>query len=377
MKTRKIRLKTNHKQKKKLFEWMNTARYVYNQTVQAVRKGDEAYFMPLRDKLVTRKGNEETLAAWQFETPKEIRAYAVKDYCTAVKTAWANLKNGNIKGFNIGFKKKKKGQSAICIQKQSLFLKDDTLEIYPKILGKELCSFKLGKRTLKRDKKLEFDHDCRLVYERGYFWLAVPVSNDYQNKNLNKEQEKNIKDKYCGIDPGNRVFATVFDESQITEMKIEESKLRQLKNKIKTLVWLKKSERSKYKARNKLQYLVDDMHIKTANYLTNKYEYIFMGQLDSQKCQMKSKNKTLNEELDIMKHYQFRMRLRNVCLRKKRKLFIVNEAYTTMSCTNCGNLNRSIGAAKEVRCFNCDFHTGRDVSGSRNILLKGIVQNQR
>lgn len=48
------------------------------------------------------------IAAWELKTPKETRAAAVNDVCKAYKTAFTNFKNGNIKYFEIKYKKRKK-----------------------------------------------------------------------------------------------------------------------------------------------------------------------------------------------------------------------------------------------------------------------------
>ena len=37
-----------------------------------------------------------------------------------------------------------------------------------------------------------------------------------------------------------------------------------------------------FRIRTKMDNLINDMHWKTITYLTNNYEYIFLGQLDSQ-----------------------------------------------------------------------------------------------
>jgi|SaaInlStandDraft_1057018.scaffolds.fasta_scaffold04052_8 transposase len=40
------------------------------------------------------------------------------------------------------------------------------------------------------------------------------------------------------------------------------------------------------------------------------------------------------------------------------------------TCTNCGNLHKSLGSNKTYKCEKCNVIMERDVNGARNILLK-------
>ena len=62
LKSLKIKLKINRKQKNIFDEWLNTSNFVYNKTVKCIQDGDHINFMSLRDKLVTantKKNNAE------------------------------------------------------------------------------------------------------------------------------------------------------------------------------------------------------------------------------------------------------------------------------------------------------------------------------
>ena len=121
-------------------QWFDTSNAVYNKTVQWINDNRRGNFYELRDKFVThetRKTNGEyellkqQLAAaetkearqevkralkalvrsvnplveeWELETPKDIRAGAVKLVCSAYKSAMSNFRAGNIKCFNMGFR---------------------------------------------------------------------------------------------------------------------------------------------------------------------------------------------------------------------------------------------------------------------------------
>jgi len=158
LKSLKIKMKLNSVQRKKFDEWTNTSNYVFNKAVELTSNGHKPNFYDLRTILVTentKKNNTEyidienkikalrkqkkdspnkkiideeikkckdelkevcrTLKSsknenisneWEFDTPKDIRDGAVNDVCKAYKTAFTNLKNGNIKRFKLNFRKK-------------------------------------------------------------------------------------------------------------------------------------------------------------------------------------------------------------------------------------------------------------------------------
>ena len=54
------------------------------------------------------------------------------------------------------------------------------------------------------------------------------------------------------------------------------------------------------------------------------------------------------------------------------KLFLVDESFTSKTCTRCGWLNQSLGKSKTFVCKNCDLNIDRDINGARNILIKNI-----
>ena len=51
------------------------------------------------------------------------------------------------------------------------------------------------------------------------------------------------------------------------------------------------------------------------------------------------------------------------------KLNIVDEAYTTKTCSNCNEIN-DIGSSKKYDCKKCDFTCDRDINASINIFKK-------
>jgi len=176
LKTIKIQLFPTQAQKKKLDEFIDTSRYVYNMTIEKINQGVRANHTTLRDMLVTadtKKGDlynefndhikelkkqiknskdeseieafEQVIAKlkedmktalkeidstknthikdFELKTPKDIRDNAVRRVLDARKTGFVNLKMGNIKHFRMGFKKKTEPAQTVTLSQKNITAK--------------------------------------------------------------------------------------------------------------------------------------------------------------------------------------------------------------------------------------------------------------
>ena len=68
--------------------------------------------------------------------------------------------------------------------------------------------------------------------------------------------------------------------------------------------------------------------------------------------------------------FKFLQRLEFKSKINKNDLHIVNECYTTMTCSVCGYLKRDVGGYKVYNCKECKNIIDRDINSCRNILYK-------
>ena len=171
----------NMEQKKIINEWINTSNYVYNKTLEKIKSGSYPDFQTLRNLLVTndtkknseeckyynnelkrlrnekrpleeieelkqekkqvlkriKKTKNENVQDWERKTPKDIRAGAVNKCCNAYIETKDKFKRGEIKHFEMKFKKKKNPNKCICISKSCINVKDNKIIIAPTFLGNE------------------------------------------------------------------------------------------------------------------------------------------------------------------------------------------------------------------------------------------------
>ena len=52
---------------------------------------------------------------------------------------------------------------------------------------------------------------------------------------------------------------------------------------------------------------------------------------------------------------------------------LVNEAYTSKGCSNCGTL-KVIGRSEVYNCNRCGYQCDRDIHSAKNMLMKGLLE---
>ena len=299
---------------------------------------------------------------WELNTPKEIRAYAIDELCNAYKTAFGNLKNKNILTFDIEFRKKKDCKS-ITIPKNFIKLKDNKIFLAPTFLGKNKEI-----KFYNKNKNFKIDNDCKIKKINNNYYLIIPIQIKEEKQNLNTEN-------YCGIDPGVRTFMTTFGNNGCFEYKHNHDLIKLLNKRIDEL---KKRRRRKNKRNllNKIEKkkknLVDEIHWKTITDIISFNDVIFYGNINSHDIVKNSNNTYLNRDINDLKFYLFKERLIFKSLIKNKYVILVNEAFTSKTCSSCGS-RYNIGSLKTYICSNCKTTMDRDINAAKNILIKGII----
>ena len=134
------------------------------------------------------------------------------------------------------------------------------------------------------------------------------------------------------------------------------------KNKIKSGLW------------RKIKNKISEMHWKSIAFLTRNYDKIMIPHLKiSQMVKGKKIGKMTKRMLYMFSFHSFLEKLKFKCQNTNKKLYIVNEDYTSKTCTNCGQLN-DIKTLEIYKCKECNLMIDRDINGSRNIMIKNIIK---
>jgi transposase len=144
--------------------------------------------------------------------------------------------------------------------------------------------------------------------------------------------------RVCGVDPGIRNFMTVYD----------------IRGNIEYFVFNKEKV---FRSGCPKKY-----HYKVARALISKYDIIYYGDI-------------------LMYHQQLRFDLFKKTLVKlanksNKKVYIVDESFTTKTCSFCGEFNKFMTNEKIYNCEHCKSLIQRDSNAAKNILLKGIIMKE-
>ena len=289
-----------------------------------------------------------------------------------INSSVTNMLNGNIKRFRLKFWKYNRPSKMIELEKN-------------KISSGILCKSIFG--NLEEDIKYiyngkpydisQINSDFKISYNSisNEYYLLVSVK-------INKN-EINNNGKLIVLDPGLRTFMTGLSDNE--SLKIGNNIHKEIKKNICRLNKIKNNINipSKIKMKNeklintKITNKINELHWKTINYLINNYETIFLGDM-SAKSIVKKYNSVLSNESKVSclrtRYYDFRLRLKYKCYVNNKKFKLVDEYYTSKTCSLCGSYNYKLGGSKIYNCNNCKCSIDRDINGCRNIYMKQFIE---
>jgi IS605 OrfB family transposase len=425
VRTLKVKIYPTKTQKKILDEFIDTSRYVYNRTLEQIKSGHKPNFQSLRDLLVTektKKGHdkykalqegineirkekkartedealdeingkiEEAKAALRkamkehsyvrnvniqdFETftPKDIRSNAVNRCCDAYKSGFTNLKRGNIKFFNLKFKKKTEKRQTIELTPKNISICGEDIKILPETF-KEECFLHIDKRNKRRIKGLKISTNTDIVRTNGEYYLHLCIPT--------KPKEQVPLTRVAGIDMGLRAFATVHtsnvnnNDTCITEYKHRSDLLKKLNAKLDMLKVRERVRKKQFKKIEKRKRdLVNLLHWEFINHILVNNDVLFYGDIKSHDIVKGGRNKRNNRNFNDLKFYQLKQRLIYKASLYGKRVIVVPEHHTTKTCSCCGTIDNKVGSKDTYLCSNCGMEVGRDANASKNIKMKGFL----
>ena len=244
LRARKYSLKPTTEQRQVLRQWFGSARLTYNKAIEGMNKSEDGTpsIECLRSDLVYTDAPFVTEGrTWLLDTPKEIRANAIRD---ARKALSSNLQKRRLNPghtFRLRFRSRKDSQ-AIEIPKTAMKTfgrtehREGVARIFPTTLGD--VSFHLGKG----ETVVEPAGDLRLSLDRvGAFFLHVPHLVAVGGKKPSTETSR-----VAAVDPGVRTFASVYSAdglvAEIGDNIAPLEKLERVRNKLRALAKRERGE---------------------------------------------------------------------------------------------------------------------------------------
>ena len=335
-------------------QWLAAYRWIYNWTMAQLKSGSKKSIYTWQS--VARKSER---PEWVKQLPGHQLQEAVADAVDAYKQAINNGGDGNFK----------------------------SCRAYSQVIKFKVGNYKHGTWYQRTTKNLSFDskpivprssrYGTQLVYQKGKWYGCFP---EYV------EEKPSLQEKVIALDPGIRTFLTGYDGETVLEVGKKDigrinrlcSHLDQLMSKIS----LSLSKRQRYKQRTaanrireKIRNLIKDLHNKVASFLVNNYKVIFLPTFESSQMVLKQtrriKSKTARNMLSFS-FYKFARHLTQMAKRKNCLVVRCNESYTSKTCPECGTIHEKLGSSKYFKCPNCQYQSGRDLNGARNIMIRAL-----
>lgn len=381
-----VDMKLTPKQKTIFKRWMLTYGLMYNETLRKIKYIYETTneyilnFQRIRtDHLKTIKN---TLIlnsnVPDIEGDTQIKAHmldgAIRLACANYKSALTNYKCGYIKKFRIRYWRINRPSYIIDIE-PSYFKKNS---ICPKIFGDIKCLYN-NKIFNLDDISTKYKSECKVQYNKltNKFNLIVPIK-----ENIIKEDKEQ---KVVSIDLGLRTFMTCMSESEV--IKIGNNVYDELKPYMSKIDKLHNNKNNSQKLTNKekkienrcylnMKNKVIDLHWKSIKFLTSRYKHILIGDLSIKGVSQKDVSvlgklmKRIGYQLSF---FRLRQRLEYKSISSGINYSLVNERYTSKTCSQCGYYDEELGNSKVFNCSRCQMKMDRDVNGCRGIYLKCTI----
>ena len=397
LKTIKIRIFPDKNEKSKLQDMFNQYKWYYNATLSIVHQhyGDKLT-EPLKYSNITirkliKKYNyieseqedkkeryfeyDETRNEmpnpnfWDYNHNRVPRG-AIEKFVSSLNSCISNYKNGNIKKFKMKFLSKKNPTEMVHFEDISYpsFIKNIKSNYWYK--NNEGRRKRISFSDIEIEKGLEIIHDK--IKDRYIIHYPVP-NNWYPQDDIRCESQTKYEskgDRLISLDPGVRKFLVGYDPSGNMLFFGDKASL------VLSALLREIDKKYSYKKWLKIKNLVSELHWKCISYLISNYNIIILPDFRISGMIRKTKIPKITKRLLCMySFYKFKTRLETKCKQYNKKLIIVDESYTSCTCTGCFQIKKLKGEEK-YECDNCELVIDRDVNGSRNILIKNIIINK-
>lgn len=351
-------------QQQLLNKWFGVQRWVYNKCLakHLDNKNNDikTTLKSLRTDIINNV-NFQTENTWMINYEYDLRDEAVRDF---MKNINSNLAKGG--KFELQFRSLKKQKTNGC-----------SMSVLKKKWNKKNNFYsEIFKPNLKSHQKLPSDlpFDSRLIKtSTNKYFISIPkivVESDNQaDKKSMIFLDPGVKNFVVGYDPSGKIIT--WGKHDIGHI----ARLLHYKSKIQSKIKKEPKNKPRKSMRvallrigERVHNLVNDMHKKLAKFLCVNYSQIFLPRLNFHN--IKNLNKKSKAKLASLQHCKFLDGLMYKATMYGSKVYEVNEAYTSKTCSNCGYIKTDLKNNNVYNCTNCNIEIGRDINASKNIMLR-------
>ena len=367
--SRRIRVYPAKAQRRTLKLWFDAARWCYNETIARLKRtGEPANWKAIKTDIIHAVPDRLKAA------PYQVRSIGVRDACRAVSEV--RRRNRKLKADKARGSRLEEGWHQVNFRsrkasKQGCFV--------PATATSENGAYytKLGK--LRMAERLPADHgDSRLTLHNGQYHLVVTCP---AQRRVGETQARVV-----ALDPGIRSFLTWLSETDAGHIAPGAfGKIQRLCAHLDALLSRAKLERRRFAKRHKYQAvnrmrvrignLVDELHHQAARWLVDNFDIILLPTFETsdmvQRGARKLRSKSARSLLTYA-HYRFQQFLAWKAWQSGKDVILVNEAYTSKTCSWNGEIIPNLGGRRVVAGSD-GVRVNRDINGARGIFLRALA----
>ena len=362
--SRKIRVYPTKDQRRILKLWFDAARWCFNETVARLKADTElkANWKGIKTGII------HAVPERLKEAPYQVKNIAVRDACQAmseVKRRNKELGPGlpPQEYHQLHFRSRKAPKQGCYIPQSAV----TEFGAYYTILG-----------NLRMTEDLPEEHgDSRLTLHNGQYHMAVTMPAE---RRVGETQARAV-----ALDPGIRNFLTWFSETDSGHIAPGAfGKIQRLCHHLDSLLSRAKLEKKRFAKRNKyraadrmrlrIRNLTDELHHQAARWLVDHFDIILLPTFETSEMVLRGARKLRSKSVRNLlsyAHYRFQQFLKWKCWQTGKALLLVNEAYTSKTCSWNGEIIANLGGRKVIAGSD-GIRLDRDTNGARGIFLRAL-----
>ena len=218
--------------------------------------------------------------------------------------------------------------------------------------------------------------DSRLTLHNGQYHLSVPVK---ARRCLGETQARIV-----ALDPGIRSFLTWYSETDAGQIgRHDFGRIQRLCEHLDRLLGRAakasgRRKRNMYRAvsrmRVRIASLINELHHQAARFLVDNFDLILLPTFETREMSRRGKRRIRSKSVRSMltfAHYQFQRFLLWKAWETGKQVLLVNEAYTSKTCSWSGEILANLGGRREI-VGSDGVRLDRDINGARGIFLRAL-----
>ena len=388
IKTVKVMLLPNNKQKTKLFECAGIARFAYNWALdyeKANYEAENSFLSHYELRRIFTELKTQPEYAWLNDYSNNIPKQAIKDACTAYQRFF-----DGIAGFP-KFKSRRKSRPSFYADTSKISFTSTHVKLEKLTTSRKKNRKKFNFVKLAEPGRIPVDakySNPRITFDGLNWWISVGIDCE--------ESQEKPTNQGIGIDVGIKDLAICSDKNVYPNIN-KTAKVRKLKKKKRRLQrrvskkYSKNKKGGRYcKTRNivksekkllKLNHRLTNirhhyLHSVTSEIINRKPKFIVLRDLSVQDMM---KNRHLSEAIQEQCFYEFYRQIQYKCEWHNIEFIMADRYYpSSKMCSRCGNIKKDLKLSDRIyRCSVCGFVIDRDFQASVNLMNYGLTMQSQ